>query len=63
MRLAFLAPDIQRDILAGRQPARLNVERLRKMALPLNWSEQRKAVGWEEQDMPVTVRKQPVMRD
>ena len=46
LRLAFLAPDLQRDILAGRQPRSLNLERLRKMEVPLAWSEQRKVLGW-----------------
>jgi len=46
LRLAFLAPDLQRDILAGRQPRSLNLERLRKMDIPLAWSEQRKVLGW-----------------
>ena len=44
LRLAFLAPDIQRDILAGRQPPSLNLERLMQMVLPLAWSEQREAL-------------------
>ena len=44
VRLAFLAPDIQRDILAGRQTLGLNLERLRKLYIPLAWSEQRKAL-------------------
>jgi len=46
LRLAFLAPDLQRDILAGRQPRSLNLERLRKMDIPLAWAEQRKVLGW-----------------
>jgi hypothetical protein len=46
LRLAFLAPDLQRDILAGRQPPGLNLERLIKMSIPLAWSEQRRALGW-----------------
>jgi len=44
--LAFLAPDIQRDILAGRQPPNLNLEGLRHMELPLCWKRQRKVLGW-----------------
>jgi DNA invertase Pin-like site-specific DNA recombinase len=47
--LAFLAPDIQRDIFAGRQPPSLNLERLMRTALPLAWSEQRKALDWPSQ--------------
>jgi len=46
LRLAFLAPDIQRDILAGLQPRGLNLERLQKTTIPLTWSGQRKALGW-----------------
>ncbi|NTZ42356.1 recombinase family protein [Altererythrobacter sp. SALINAS58] len=46
LRLAFLAPDLQRDILAGRQPADLSLERLRSIAIPLGWNEQRQVLGW-----------------
>jgi len=46
LRLAFLAPDLQRDILAGRHPPTLTLETLRHMEIPLCWSEQRKALGW-----------------
>jgi DNA invertase Pin-like site-specific DNA recombinase len=46
LRLAFLAPDIQRDILAGRQPPALNLQQLVKMDIPLDWNEQRKALNW-----------------
>jgi len=49
LRLAFLAPDLQRDILAGRQPPTLNLEKLRRMTIPLAWSEQREALGWHNQ--------------
>ena len=35
LRLAFLAPDIQRDIIAGRQPPGFNLERLMKARIPL----------------------------
>ena len=48
LRLAFLAPDIQRDILAGLQPPDLNLERLGNLAIPLAWSEQRVALGWPQ---------------
>src|SRR5690606_33672523 len=48
LRLAFLAPDLQRDILAGRQPRPFNLELLRKMQIPLAWSEQRKVLGWPQ---------------
>lgn len=42
LRLALLAPDLQRDILAGRQPEALNLERLMKTAIPLDWEAQRR---------------------
>jgi hypothetical protein len=46
LRLAFLAPDLQRDILAGHQPPTLTLEKLRHMEIPLCWSRQRKVLGW-----------------
>ncbi|MCK0127511.1 recombinase family protein [Erythrobacter sp. F6033] len=46
VRLAFLAPDIQRDIISGRQPASLNLQQLIKMDIPICWNEQRKALNW-----------------
>ena len=46
LRLAFLAPDIQRDILAGRQPPSLNLQQLVTMEIPLCWNEQRKLLDW-----------------
>ena len=45
-RLAFLAPDIQRAIIDGAQPPRLNLERLAKSELPLSWKEQREKLGF-----------------
>ena len=46
-RLAFLAPEIVCAILDGRQPAQLSVARLSRLAhLPLEWSEQRKLLGF-----------------
>lgn len=45
LRLAFLAPDIQRDILAGRHSARLNLERLMQFQIPLDWAAQRAMFG------------------
>ena len=47
LRLAFLAPDIQRDIFQGRQPMEFNLEALKKMDVPLAWSKQRAALGWD----------------
>lgn len=46
LRLTFLAPDIQRAILDGRQPLQLNLEMLKKTAIPLAWSRQRKVLGF-----------------
>jgi len=40
MRLAFLAPRIQRDILSGSQPNNLRLEDLMRSPLPLCWREQ-----------------------
>ena len=52
LRLAFLAPDIQRAILDGRQPIQLNLEALKKTAIPLAWSEQRKVLGFGKTGAP-----------
>jgi len=41
LKLSFLAPDIQRDILAGRQPKGLTLSTLVDADLPLAWAEQR----------------------
>jgi DNA invertase Pin-like site-specific DNA recombinase len=46
LRLAFLAPELQRDILAGRQPAALNLENFLGCEVPLAWNKQREALGW-----------------
>ena len=46
LRLALLAPDLQRDILLGHHPAGLNLEMLVNAELPLAWSQQRAALGW-----------------
>jgi hypothetical protein len=70
LQLAFLAPDLQSDILAGRQPPTLNLEQLQKIAVPLAWIEQKTALGWtsgracyRQQTGPVTAIKAPVMAD
>ena len=45
--LAFLAPDIVEDIVAGQQPADLTTQRLlREIKLPLDWEEQRRVLGY-----------------
>lgn len=46
LRLAFFAPDLQRDILSGHQPPTLTLEKLRHMTIPLCWREQRTVLGW-----------------
>lgn len=47
-RLAYLAPDITSAILDGTQPAMLTSRGLLKVpGLPLEWSEQRKTLGFE----------------
>jgi len=50
LRLAFLAPDLQHDILAGRQPPPLTLEGLRCRELPLCWREQCRVFGWPAHD-------------
>lgn len=45
IRLAYLAPDIQRAILDGAQPPTLTLEQLMRQDLPLSWSEQRRVLG------------------
>jgi hypothetical protein len=48
LRLAYLAPDITRAILEGRQPHGLTAARLTDDSyLPLDWPEQRRALGFE----------------
>jgi site-specific DNA recombinase len=50
LRLAFLAPDLQRDIIAGLHPSEFNLERFMKTDVPLAWPEQRIALGWVHPD-------------
>ena len=46
-RLAYLAPDIVRAIVDGRQPRSLNARTLARLgSLPLSWSEQRAMLGF-----------------
>jgi site-specific DNA recombinase len=42
LRLAFLSPDIQRAILAGRQPAGLRLEDLVRNEVPVDWNDQQR---------------------
>ncbi|MDP8993736.1 MAG: hypothetical protein M3N07_01945 [Pseudomonadota bacterium] len=44
--LAFLAPDMQRGILEGQQPAGLTLSTLLSVPLPLDWQEQRRQLGF-----------------
>tara|TARA_R110001606_G_scaffold314556_5_gene461319 strand:- start:66 stop:1646 length:1581 start_codon:yes stop_codon:yes gene_type:complete len=46
VRLAFLAPDIQEDILVGRQPAEFTLERFIHSKIPSCWEAQRQQYGW-----------------
>ncbi len=52
LRLAFLAPDIQQDILDGHQPAGFNLQILKKIDVPLCWSKQRRALGFGDNRFP-----------
>ena len=48
IKLTFLAPDITRAILDGRHPKDLTAARLmRESRFPLDWREQREALGFE----------------
>jgi site-specific DNA recombinase len=46
LKLAFLAPDLQRAILTGTQPAHCNLEFLLRTEIPIAWSRQPAALGW-----------------
>lgn len=46
LKLAFLAPDIQRAILDGRQPRSLTAPALADLNLPMLWSEQRSMLSF-----------------
>lgn len=43
--LAFLAPDLQRAILEGRQPAQMTLAGLMDVDIPLSWARQRQMFG------------------
>lgn len=46
-RLAYLAPDIVRAVMEGRQPKSLNARMLARLgSLPLSWFEQRAMLGF-----------------
>ncbi|WP_394729546.1 recombinase family protein [Altererythrobacter sp. GH1-8] len=46
LRLALLAPELQCDILAGRQPPSLTLEALKAITIPIDWKKQREVLGW-----------------
>ena len=46
LRLAYLAPDITKAILDGRQPADLTATKLIEHPLPSSWSAQRRMLGF-----------------
>ena len=46
MRISYLAPDIVTAVLEGRQPASLKRKTLMVMQLSLDWSEQRRQLGF-----------------
>ncbi|MCH9013606.1 MAG: hypothetical protein IIA68_11205 [Proteobacteria bacterium] len=47
LRLSFLAPDITRAILHGRQPADLNAHKMMAdTRAPIDWHEQRAGLGF-----------------
>jgi hypothetical protein len=48
--ISFLAPDIQRAILEGRQPTGLTLGNLLAGPLPLAWQKQREMLGWGSRD-------------
>ncbi|MBC7521536.1 MAG: hypothetical protein H7268_10665 [Sandarakinorhabdus sp.] len=48
LRLATLAPSIVHAIVEGRQPIGLTRQRLAKIAnLPIDWTEQRRMLGFQ----------------
>lgn len=56
VKLSYLAPDITKSILEGRQPLRLNRQQLARIRrMPIDWEAQRRLIG-EYEDAGVTVR-------
>ncbi len=49
IRLAFLAPDIQQAILAGRQPREMTLASLLDGKFPIVWADQRRILGMDLQ--------------
>ena len=60
--LAFLAPDVVEAILAGKHPAELTAEKLKRLkSLPYSWEEQRNVLGFSSPIQPQSGdRKRPV---
>jgi site-specific DNA recombinase len=52
VRLAFLAPDIQRDIIAGQQPPALTLKSFIRIDIPACWHKQRAVLGWTDTTIP-----------
>lgn len=50
--LVFLAPDIQKAILAGRQPPGLTLEAILRADFPLDWVKQRRQLGFASIALP-----------
>ena len=48
-QLAFLSPEIQKNILAGCQPPDLTLERIVRNPIPLDWDAQAKLYGFAHQ--------------
>jgi hypothetical protein len=46
IRLAYLAPAITQTILDGTQPPRLALADLMRRDIPVDWTEQRRALGF-----------------
>lgn len=46
--LVFLAPDIQKAIIEGRQPPALTLDQLLRMKIPTAWTDQRRALHFTE---------------
>ncbi|MEQ9039414.1 MAG: hypothetical protein RIE24_13780 [Silicimonas sp.] len=51
VRLAFIAPDIQRAILSGKQPHDLSLARILECDLPLAWGDQRQVLGFARESL------------
>ncbi len=52
LRLALLAPDIQRAILKGLQPRGFTLQALRVIDIPLSWARQREMLGFTPASEP-----------